>query len=310
MTNEAYSTRFEAYLLSEQQVAHNTVQAYKRDIKQLAQFLQERSCTFTQATIADLQNFVALLVEQQLRASTRARKIAAIKALYRYLHAHHGVPNSAVGLLMPKQEELLPHYLSQEEVERLFGTAQKDSSLTGKRNKVIVHLLYGSGIRVSELVALTISDIQYDVGVLHISKGKGGKQRLVPLPASLVTMIRDYIVDVYPHLIKREGEGSEYKQAKADYLFPHVHQHIIKPLTRQTVWAIIKRLCISAGIAKSVSPHQLRHSLATHMLDGGADLRSLQLLLGHEKLSTVQIYTHVENSTLRSIYNKKHPRSQ
>ncbi|HEV2917521.1 MAG TPA: tyrosine-type recombinase/integrase [Candidatus Babeliales bacterium] len=307
MNNQAYVIRFEAYLLSEQQVSYNTVQAYKKDIAQLVHFLDERALLFNQTTVTHLKEFIAVLCADQLRASTRARKIAAIKALYRYLHKHHAIPNIAQDLLMPKQEQLLPHYLSPEEISRLCEVAHQDTSITGKRNEVILHLLYGSGMRVSELVALTISDIQYDVGVLRIGKGKGSKQRLIPLPGQLLSLLKEYITEVYPVLLKRDTISISDKQ---DYLFPHIQQKTIKPLTRQTVWAIIKRLCVAAGITRAVSPHQLRHSLATHMLDAGADLRSLQLLLGHEKLSTVQIYTHVETATLRSIYDKKHPRSQ
>jgi integrase/recombinase XerD len=308
MTNSSYITRFEAYLLTEQRASYNTIQAYKHDLEQLIAFFDTRAVTVSVATTADLKEFIALLCKDQMKASTRARKIAAIKSFYRYLHEHHGIANCAEELFIPKQEQLLPHYLSQDEIQLLFDAAGQDTSVCGKRNETMVHLLYGAGMRVSELVSLTISDIQFDASVVRVSLGKGNKQRLIPLPEMLTEMVRVYSTEVHPLLVHMES--FDKGTLKTDYLFPHKMGKKIKPLTRQTVWAIIKRLCTAAGIKRSVSPHQLRHSLATHMLGAGADLRSLQLLLGHEKLSTVQVYTHVETSALRTMYDKKHPRSR
>jgi site-specific recombinase XerD len=305
MNNGTYITRFEAYLLTEKRAAQNTVSAYKKDLEQVMHFLDTKVITFAQATSIDLKEFLAILSSDQKKASTRARKISAIKSLYRYLHEYHGIPNSAQELCIPKQDQLLPHYLSQEEMQKVFSLASKDTSLQGKRNAVMLHLLYGTGIRVSELIYLKIADIQFDVSVLRVSFGKGSKQRLIPLHESLLAVIRTYLLDTHALLV-----CTDKGPIKTDYLFPHKQGTCAKPLTRQAVWGVIKKLCAAAGIQRAISPHQLRHSLATHMLGEGVDLRSLQLLLGHENLSTVQVYTHVETSALRTIYDKKHPRSR
>jgi site-specific recombinase XerD len=305
MSTSSYITRFEAYLLTERRASRNTVCAYKKDIEQLMEFLDARSVTCAQVTKNDLQEFLEAMLATQVKASTRARKIAAIKSFYNYLYDHYGIPNVAREISIPKQDQLLPHYLSRDEVQKLFAVADQDLSVFGRRNSVMVHILYGTGLRVSELVCLKISDIQFDMSVLRVSCGKGSKQRLVPLHESLVKMLQNYIRETHGLLVRTEKSFLE-----TDYLFPHKEGTSIKPITRQAVWVIIKRLSVAAYIKRAISPHQLRHSLATHMLGEGVDLRSLQLLLGHENLSTVQIYTHVETSALRTIYDKKHPRSR
>ena len=202
------------------------------------------------------------------------------------------MPDLGQQLTFPKIEKRLPNYLSEQEIEILLQMADRDTSTLGKRNKVMLYLLYVTGLRITELTTLKTSAIQWDTGFLHV-EGKGGKQRMIPLPQPMRSL----------ELLK------EYADKQRDYLFPIRYAGTIRPITRQAFWGILKQLWKKTGIAKSISPHQLRHSLATHLLKRGADLRSLQLLLGHENLSTVQIYTHVETSHLRTIYNKKHPRS-
>jgi integrase/recombinase XerD len=306
MQNIDYLTRFEAYLLTEQCSSHHTVSAYKRDISQLLAFMQERQILLTTATAADLKEFVAVLYVGQTRSSTRARKIAAIRSFYRYLHVYHQVPNTAQNLHTPKQDQLLPRYLSQEEIQKLLCAASQDTSMTGKRNEAILYVLYGLGVRVSELISLTISDIQFDLSAIKISTAKGNKQRLLPMPEQLHHLLHCYITEV-----RLQSIPAAYRTMRVpEFLFIHLHDNMVKKLTRQMVWSMVKRLCVAAGIQRPISPHQLRHSLATHMLSAGADVRSLQVLLGHERLSTVQVYTHVETEALRTIYDTKHPRSR
>ena len=184
-------------------------------------------------------------------------------------------------------------------MEQLLKAAEADSSSHAHRNKVMLYLLYVTGLRITELTTLTLSAIQWDTGFLHIA-GKGGKQRMIPLPLPMKELLQGYVQKLQ-HQMTAEN--------KSDYLFPVRYACTIRPITRQAFWNILKKIWKKTGNAKSISPHQLRHSLATHLLKRGADLRSLQLLLGHENVSTVQIYTHVETSHLRMVYNKKHPRS-
>lgn len=303
--NLVYLTRFEAYLLTEKRVSANTLHAYKQDCEQLLCFLKGKGILLESATLDDLKSFLHYLHENRIKARTTARKISSIKAFFRFLHAQHGFDyDIAQELFTPKIEQSLPHYLTEKEIKALLKTADEDTSDIGIRNKVMLYLMYASGIRVSELIGLKISDIQYDDCFLKVD-GKGNKERMIPLNESLVTLIQEYLLLTYPKLtsIKNASVNSEY-------LFPVVYNKQIKPMTRQAFWGIIKQLCVTAGIKRPISPHQLRHSLATHLLSNGADLRSLQILLGHENISTVQIYTHIETSALRGTYDKKHPRSQ
>jgi integrase/recombinase XerD len=167
-----------------------------------------------------------------------------------------------------------------------------------------MYLLYVSGMRISELVHMRVSDIQFDTGFLKIT-GKGEKERLIPVPEAMRQMLREYLETAHRDFMTKKG-GTVHN----DYLFPTWYAGTIKPITRQACWMILNSLWLKTGIQKTISPHQLRHSLATHMLKNGVDLRSLQQILGHENIGTVEIYTHVEVSHIREVYDKKHPRSQ
>lgn len=297
MKNTEYATKFEAYLLTEKRVADNTFEAYKKDIAQLCDFLDDKQ--FAAISIDDLKQFLKKHHDQGLSARSLARKISTLKAFFRYLNNRFDIENIAKDLRFPRLEKKLPRYLTEQEIKDLFTQAEKDRSALGQRNKVMLYLMYVSGMRVSELVNLKTSSIQFDMGVIHVS-GKGGKQRIVPVSHGMIKMLADYVQQVHPHLVKNQ---------KADFLFPVIYGKKVRCLTRQSFWSIIKKIWKKTGNQKDVSPHQLRHSLATHMLKNGADLRSLQMLLGHENVATVQIYTHVEKSHLRDVYDKKHPRS-
>lgn len=295
-------THFQAYLLTEKCLSKNTVAAYCNDIAQVALFFKKKEVPFSHACYEDIKAFLRFLKEERMSARSMARKISALKVFYGWAHLKYDWVNVADDLVMPKLEKKLPSYLSEEEVEKLFQAAEIDTSEQGIRNKIMLFLLYVSGMRISELTGLIRDDIHFDTGFVHI-KGKGGKGRRVPLPDQMRTMLKEYLDTAYKIILDK------YKQT-TPYVFPILYAGKLRPITRQSFWLVLKKLCINADIEKSVSPHTLRHSLATHLLKKGAHLRSLQLLLGHESLATVEIYTHVETDHLRKIYDKKHPRAK
>ncbi len=300
---EALISQFESYLLTEKRVAHNTYAAYKRDVGQFTSYLKGQHVALENVDISHIKAFLQHLHEQQIGARSMARKISSLKALYNYLHDRHQFAHHARDIAIPKLEKKLPVYLSENEIERLLGSTDSDKSDVGIRNKVMVYLLYGSGMRISELVHLKKEAIRFDTGFVAVD-GKGGKQRLVPLPEHVLAMMRDYFERVLPRLVTKDGITHE-----TEYAFPIFYGKKLKAISRQAFWVILKKVAELVGLRDVVSPHRLRHSLATHLLHKGADLRSIQLLLGHEQLSTVQIYTHLDVNHLRDVYDKKHPRS-
>jgi integrase/recombinase XerD len=302
MNNKEMLVKFESYLLTERRVAQNTFQAYQRDLEQLSYFLKERLVTFDTATLQDLKDFLKFLKEDGLKAKSMARKISCFKTFFLYLNQYFDITNPAEQLISPKLESKLPHYLSEKEIELLLKAADAETTDVGFRNKVMLYLLYGTGMRISELTHLKVTQLDFSSGFIVIS-GKGGKERMIPVPQHMLTLLSQYLQHVYPLLVSKDT------LKKTDYLFPSYYGKKLQAITRQSFFMYLKDLTIKAGIKKELSPHQLRHSLATHLLKKGANLRSLQMLLGHEQLATVQIYTHIETSHLRKIYDAKHPRS-
>lgn len=302
-----FVTLFQTYLLTEKRVSQNTFSAYKRDIDQLIDFLEKNKLTIKACNKNHLKKFLKILNDQGLTAKSVSRKISSIKSFYNYLTEHFKIQNRASTLIFPKLEQTLPKYLTQDEVQQLLAAANKDEADKGIRNKVMIYLLYASGMRVSELVSLKIDQLHFDTGFVALM-GKGNKERLVPLPKNVLDLMRFYLDMVYPKLIARTKNAEQLIQ-KQNYLFISCYREEIKSLSRQSFWIILKKILVQAKILKNISPHSLRHSLATHLLKNGADIRSLQLLLGHEQISTVQIYTHLEKSQVRKIYDKKHPRA-
>lgn len=272
-----------------------------RDIKQLEEFLSARSYDIAHATQETLMHFLTHLKEQHCTARSMARKISSMKVFFGWAQKQYGYTNPTEHIKSPKLEKKLPQYLSEKEVEELFSVAAQDSSDLGKRNSMMLNLLYVSGVRISELTHLKCSHIDHESSTLII-EGHGSKGRVVPIPAASSLLLKNYIADVHAKFVAQHGH--------TDYLFPIMYGQIIKPISRQSFWSILKDLCEKTTIQRTISPHQLRHSLAAHLLKRGADLRSLQMLLGHEHVSTVQIYTHLETGYLRKIYDKKHPRSR
>ena len=297
-------SQFEAYLLAEKRVSSNTLTSYMCDINQFFNFLKLKNINLNAIEIKHVKEFLRFLKEEQLSsARSMGRKISTLKVFFKFANQQFGLQNLAIDLTFPKIEQKLPNYLSEEDIEKLLNHALKDTTDLGVRNKLMLYMLYITGMRITELITLTISSIQFDTGFISIS-GKGGKGRMVPIPQSTVMEINTYLKTVHNRLL---GKNREF--LSTDYLFPVLYAGKIRHITRQAFWGILKKLAIESGVNKTLSPHKLRHSLATHLLKNGANLRTLQLLLGHENLSTVQIYTHIDTGYLRKIYDKYHPRS-
>jgi integrase/recombinase XerD len=296
--------QFHAYLVTEKRVATNTFLAYQQDIDGLNDFLVQEKIPFEKITKRHLTTYIKKLKEQGLSARSLSRKISTFKLFFRFVATTFAYPNAAQGLVFPKLEKTLPRYLTEQEIEKLLAAANRDSSNKGIRNKVMLYVLYATGMRVSELVNITVEQILFDEGFIRIH-GKGGKERMVPLPKNIIELLRYYLTTVYPKMVRTHSEETQ----QVHYMFATFHRGHLKPLSRQSLWIALKKVVRQAAIVKNISPHSLRHSLATHLLRKGADLRSLQLLLGHQNLSAVQIYTHLGDATLRKIYDAKHPRA-
>jgi integrase/recombinase XerD len=295
-------TQWCAHLLTEKRVAPNTYSAYKSDVQHLLVFLSNNSLTLKTVGKKDLKRYLADMQQRGIVPRSVSRKITAVRMFFSYLVDRYDYENVAEDLVLPKLEKRLPHYLTEAEIAALLAASDKDQSPPGKRMQLILYLLYTTGMRISELAHLKLSDIRLQEAVLQFM-GKGGKERAIPIPAVVCDMVRHYINNVH-HIFLRKTS-----QTGTEPLFPTLYGEQIKPISRQLLWMIIKDACKMANIQKTVSPHQLRHSLATHLLKNGADLRSIQMMLGHETISTVEIYTHVETSHMRLVYDKKHPRS-
>ncbi|MBD3273600.1 tyrosine recombinase [Candidatus Dependentiae bacterium] len=306
LNDDHFFTSFSTFLLTEKRASENTFLAYKRDIEQFLEFLKNKKLTIKTCNKNNLKNFLKKLKDSGISSKTLSRKISCLKAFFNFLNEKFKIPNKAGGLVFPKLEKKLPTYLTEKEIEKLLKVANKDRSDKGIRNRVMLSLLYASGMRVSELVSLKIDQIHFDTGFIGLV-GKGNKERLVPLPESILKFLRFYLDNIYEKLIpKKIKDKNSFGQ---NFLFFSFYKDRIKPISRQSFWVILKKFLVKAKINKKVSPHTLRHSLATHLLKSGANIRSLQLLLGHEQLTTVQIYTHLEKSHLREVYDDKHPRA-
>jgi integrase/recombinase XerD len=294
--------QFRVYLLTEKRVSVHTLEAYGTDLRQFLDFIENKALRPENVKTSDLKAFLASLKKEEIASRSMSRKVSSLKAFYGYVHRYHGLTNCAESLIFPKLEQRLPKCLSECEIESLLQAASCDTTIIGLRNKVMVSLLYVSGMRISELINVRVTDIRQESNLIAV-QGKGGKGRLIPIPHEIIVLINEYAEKVVSKVQAKHGLSNDI------YLFPVYYAKTIKPMTRQACWGIIKKVWAKTGSAKTISPHMLRHSLATHMLQHGADLRSLQMLLGHENLSTVQIYTHLDTSYIRSVYDAKHPRS-
>ena len=294
---ESYVNEFINYLAVERGLAQNTLESYGRDLRQFQTFLQNSQLDFLRNSNRDtILSYLNNLQVKGRAVSTISRNLAAIKSFYQYLvRERHLEKDPAVNLESPKLEKKLPKILSIAEVEELLKQPNSFQS-TGLRDKAMLELLYATGIRVSELINLNISDVNLDMGYIKCY-GKGAKERIVPLGSIAAKCVQEYISKGRPKLVRTYEESS---------LFVNHHGN---RLTRQGFWKIIKKYAFEANITKDITPHTLRHSFATHLLENGADLRSVQEMLGHADISTTQIYTHVTKNHLKEVYDKTHPRA-
>jgi len=288
--------QYHNYLLLERSLSKKTIEAYERDLLQLDVFLQARGVSLDDASVDDLRAFIYDLHKQGKTARTQARIISGVKSYYRYLVYSEDIKSDPTELLeMPKIGLYLPDVLSLDEINNMVASIDL-SKPEGQRNKAIIETLYGSGLRVSELVELKLSNIYREEGYMLV-EGKGSKQRLVPLSDVSKRQIELWMIDRNSVKIARGEE---------DILFLNRRGH---RLTRAMIFHIVKELAILAGIKKRISPHTLRHSFATHLLHNGANLLAIQKMLGHESLTTTEIYTHVDAAYLREEILKYHPKN-
>jgi len=292
--SSAREDRFLSYMRVERGVSANTLLAYRRDLSKLRLFALSRDKDVLSLEADDLAHFMRTLHNQGLAPKSVARTLVAVRGFYRFL-IQDGYLNldPSVNIESPKSWQSLPRFLAAEEVERLLSTPDL-STITGLRDKAMLEVLYATGLRVSELAGLAPSNINLDLGFITVF-GKGGKERAVPLGLTAIEWTKRYLTSL--------AKTGLSKTTKALFISDSGG-----PLTRQSIWRIIKALGERAGIGH-ITPHLLRHSFATHLLENGADLRSVQMMLGHSDISTTQIYTHITNERLREIYKKFHPRA-
>lgn len=294
---EPYKKGFKAYLQLERSLSDNSVEAYLADIEKLTTFLQHTSTlkTPSELELSDLQAFIKWIAELGMTQTSQARIISGIRAFYKYCLLEDITKTDPTTLLeAPKLKRQLPDILSFEEIENIIAQIDQ-STAEGGRNKAILETMYSCGLRVSEVVNLKLSQLFLDVGFIRVV-GKGNKERLVPIGSSAIKYITIYRKNIRVHLPVQAGEE--------DILFLNRRG---KRLTRVMIFLIIKELVKKAGIKKNISPHTFRHSFATHLVEGGADLRAVQDMLGHESITTTEIYTHLDREFLRKTLEQFHP---
>ncbi len=294
---EPYKKGFKAWLQLEKSLAGNSVEAYLHDIEILTQYLlaQDDVKAPSALELKDLQHFLKWIAELGLNATSQARIISGIRSFYKYCLLEQITTTNPTELLeAPKTKRKLPEVLAFEEIEMMIAKIDL-SKPEGGRNKAILETIYSCGLRVSELVNLKLSCLYLDAGFVRIV-GKGNKERLVPIGADAVKYISIYRNHIRVHLPIQKGEE--------DILFLNRSG---KRLSRIMIFLIIKDLAAKAGITKSISPHTFRHSFATHLVEGGADLRAVQEMLGHESITTTEIYTHLDREFLRETLQQFHP---
>ena len=287
---------FADFLTLEQGASPLTIEGYRRDLERLAEYARAKGLAApVDLTSRTLRDFVYQLKDVGLAPASIRRGISAVRTYFRFLLAEgHLVRDPSERLETPKRWRTLPEVLSVEEVERLLASPTLDDPLVF-RDRAMLELAYGAGLRVSEWITLGLRDAMLDDGLVRVF-GKGSKERLVPIGRSAIAAVAVYVRELRPKLEKGQGKGILFLNARG------------VPLTRMGAWKILRRHVERAGITKHVSPHTLRHSFATHLLEGGADLRAVQEMLGHADISTTQIYTHVDREYLRTVHRQYHPR--
>lgn len=296
---ESHIKQFGTYLKLERSLSNNSIEAYVRDVEKLAQFTSQNYTGISPLAITGkhLQAFLQFISELGMSAFSQARILSGIKAFYKYLLFEELIEKDPTALIEgPKLGRKLPDTLEYDEIEKIFEAIDL-SAVEGPRNRAMLEVLYSSGLRVSELVELKLANVYFDIGFLRVI-GKGNKERLVPVGRDAMKYLKIYMEEVRVHVPVQKSYES--------YVFLNRRG---RKLTRVMVFLIIKSLAEKIGLKKTISPHTFRHSFATHLIEGGADLRAVQEMLGHESITTTEIYTHLDRDYLRQVIQEFHPRS-
>lgn len=291
-----YVIEYEMYLRNELALSFNTVEGYLKDINEYTVFISKYRGRFepNEITVDDIRRFLASLKRKNISPASMSRKLSSIKSFHKFLVSNRYTNSNVAKLISnPKQEKKLPVVLSVEEVDMILSTLN-DSTPLELRNHAMIELTYSCGLRVSELIDLKMSSLHMQMGIVDVF-GKGSKERIVPIGERAMELIKKYLEEARPKLCNTQSK---------DYLFLNRKG---TQLSRQMFFLIIKEKAKEAGITKQISPHKLRHSFATHLLERGLDLRLIQELLGHENISTTEIYTHINDQRLKEIYTEAHP---
>ncbi|WP_442951213.1 site-specific tyrosine recombinase XerD [Oscillibacter sp.] len=287
--------RYEEYLVREKHASQNTVSSYLRDISQFADYLQARGPELLEVTAETVQSYMDWMLSRGKSAASVTRFLASVKSFYNFqIFSGKVKANPAKGVAAAKAERKYPKILTSKEVD-LFLEQPQCVDAKGFRDHAMLELLYATGIRVSELITLDLEDLNLAAGFIHCSSK--GKERIIPLYRTAVKALQDYAWKIRPQLISDEEEAALFVNMNGERM------------SRQGFWKIIKYYQEKAGIEKEITPHTLRHSFAVHLLENGADLRSIQEMLGHADISSTQIYTHVVKGNLKDVYQKAHPRA-
>jgi integrase/recombinase XerD len=296
---EFHLKQFTDYMRLERSLSANSVEAYERDVLKLQQFMEMSfpNVNAIQVSSKQLQSFIAYINELGMSEYSQARILSGIKSFYKYLMFEELIDKDPTALIEgPKLGRKLPDTLAYHEIENLLEAIDL-SSPEGARNRALLEVLYSSGLRVTELVELKRANVYFDIGFLRVI-GKGNKERLVPVGRDAMKHLKIYLEEIRPLVpVKKEGEPYVFLNRRG------------KKLTRVMIFTIIKALAQKIGLKKSISPHTFRHSFATHLIEGGADLRAVQEMLGHESITTTEIYTHLDRDYLRQVIQEFHPRS-
>ena len=295
--DEKITGKYKRYLLLEKGLSANSIDAYMTDLQKLADFADNKNLIFTEIKLSHLEEFLAELHDQGLKARSMARVISGIKSFFHFLVLDGFIKDNPSRLLeAPKIGLKLPVVLSVEEIDSILGAIDV-STAEGTRNYAIIETLYSCGLRVSELTNLRFSDLFFDEGFIRV-QGKGSKQRLVPISETAIQKIKNYLQHRSQQIVKKGSEDIVFLSSRGT------------AISRITVFHYIKQYAQTVGIEKEISPHVFRHSFATHLLERGANIRVIQEMLGHEKITTTEIYTHIDRSFLRQEIIEHHPRNR